>query len=124
MTWTPYANDLVALVKALELKKAIHVGHSTGGDEVEIVQGTSPAGEERIAAPSREEAVVTGSRHACLMAYRYRRILDADLPAFIRPGGHRALTTAHGGGLRPACGERQADPVRDIGDGRPRQYLS
>jgi non-heme chloroperoxidase len=29
-----YADDLVALVEALDLKKAIHVGHSTGGGEV------------------------------------------------------------------------------------------
>jgi non-heme chloroperoxidase len=29
-----YADDLAAVVKALDLKKAIHVGHSTGGGEV------------------------------------------------------------------------------------------
>src|SRR5690349_12752583 len=29
-----YADDLAAFVKALKLKKAIHVGHSTGGGEV------------------------------------------------------------------------------------------
>lgn len=29
-----YADDLAALVEALDLKDAIHVGHSTGGDEV------------------------------------------------------------------------------------------
>ena len=29
-----YAADLAALVKALDLKDAIHVGHSTGGGEV------------------------------------------------------------------------------------------
>src|SRR5216684_816678 len=29
-----YADDLAALVEALELKDAIHVGHSTGGGEV------------------------------------------------------------------------------------------
>jgi non-heme chloroperoxidase len=29
-----YADDLAALVQALDLKKAIHVGHSTGGGEV------------------------------------------------------------------------------------------
>ena len=29
-----YADDLAELVKALDLKKAIHVGHSTGGGEV------------------------------------------------------------------------------------------
>jgi non-heme chloroperoxidase len=29
-----YADDLAALVKALDLRKAIHIGHSTGGGEV------------------------------------------------------------------------------------------
>lgn len=29
-----YADDLAALVKALDLKDAIHIGHSTGGGEV------------------------------------------------------------------------------------------
>ena len=29
-----YAADVVALVAALELKGAVHVGHSTGGGEV------------------------------------------------------------------------------------------
>src|SRR6187455_3719260 len=29
-----YADDLAALVEALDLKNAIHVGHSTGGGEV------------------------------------------------------------------------------------------
>ena len=29
-----YADDLAALVKALDLKEAIHIGHSTGGGEV------------------------------------------------------------------------------------------
>jgi non-heme chloroperoxidase len=38
-TWTgndmdTYADDLAALVEALDLRKAIHVGHSTGGGEV------------------------------------------------------------------------------------------
>src|SRR6202040_325203 len=29
-----YADDLAALVRELDLKKAVHVGHSTGGGEV------------------------------------------------------------------------------------------
>ena len=29
-----YADDLAALVKALDLKQAVHIGHSTGGGEV------------------------------------------------------------------------------------------
>jgi non-heme chloroperoxidase len=34
MTWTLYADDLATLVETLNLKNAIHVGHSTGGGEV------------------------------------------------------------------------------------------
>ena len=30
----PYADDLAALTAQLDLKNAIHVGHSTGGGEV------------------------------------------------------------------------------------------
>jgi len=33
-TWTPMPTTLAALVEALDLKNAIHVGHSTGGGEV------------------------------------------------------------------------------------------
>jgi len=29
-----YADDMAALVEALDLKKAVHIGHSTGGGEV------------------------------------------------------------------------------------------
>jgi non-heme chloroperoxidase len=32
--WTPYADDLATLSEKLDLKKVIHVGHSTGGGEV------------------------------------------------------------------------------------------
>ena len=42
-----YADDLAALVKALDLKKAIHVGHSTGGGEVARYIGRH--GTERVA---------------------------------------------------------------------------
>ncbi|MFY9608094.1 MAG: alpha/beta hydrolase [Blastocatellia bacterium] len=34
MSMDTYADDLAALVEALDLKKAVHVGHSTGGGEV------------------------------------------------------------------------------------------
>jgi non-heme chloroperoxidase len=34
MTWTVYANDLAAVIEALDLAKATLVGHSTGGGEV------------------------------------------------------------------------------------------
>jgi non-heme chloroperoxidase len=42
-----YADDLAALVEALDLKKAIHVGHSTGGGEVTRYIGRH--GTERVA---------------------------------------------------------------------------
>jgi non-heme chloroperoxidase len=41
-----YADDLAALVKALDLKDAIHVGHSTGGGEV--VRYISRHGTQRV----------------------------------------------------------------------------
>jgi pimeloyl-ACP methyl ester carboxylesterase len=39
-----YAADLAELVKVLDLKNAIHVGHSTGGGEQSVahVQSYSP----------------------------------------------------------------------------------
>src|SRR5262249_23278131 len=43
-----YADDLAALVKAIKLKKAIHVGHSTGGGEVARYIGRY--GTKRVAA--------------------------------------------------------------------------
>lgn len=42
-----YADDLAALVKALDLKDAVHVGHSTGGGEV--VRYIARHGSERVA---------------------------------------------------------------------------
>ncbi len=42
-----YADDLAKLVEALNLKEAIHVGHSTGGGEV--VRYLSRHGEKRVA---------------------------------------------------------------------------
>src|SRR5947199_2930204 len=42
-----YADDLATLVEALDLKKAVHVGHSTGGGEVARYIGRH--GTERVA---------------------------------------------------------------------------
>jgi non-heme chloroperoxidase len=42
-----YADDLAALVKALDLQKAIHIGHSTGGGEVTRYIGRH--GSQRVA---------------------------------------------------------------------------
>jgi non-heme chloroperoxidase len=33
-TWTHYADDLAALTEHLDLQKAVHIGHSTGGGEI------------------------------------------------------------------------------------------
>jgi non-heme chloroperoxidase len=43
-----YADDLAAVTTQLDLKNAIHVGHSTGGGEV--VRYISRHGESRVAA--------------------------------------------------------------------------
>ncbi len=48
-----YADDLAALVEKLDLKNAIHVGHSTGGGEVARYIGRQPAGRQGVARPSR-----------------------------------------------------------------------
>jgi non-heme chloroperoxidase len=50
-----YADDLAALVKELELKDAIHVGHSTGGGEV--VHYIGRHGTERVAKAVLVDAV-------------------------------------------------------------------
>src|SRR5437899_1329667 len=44
-----YADDLAALTKHLDLKEAVHVGHSTGGGEV--VRYLARHGESRVAKP-------------------------------------------------------------------------
>ena len=51
-----YADDLAALVEKLDLKKAIHVGHSTGGGEVARYigrHGTSASPRPCLSAPCR-----------------------------------------------------------------------
>jgi len=45
-----YADDLATLVETLDLKKAIHVGHSTGGGEVARYIGRH--GTKRVAVPT------------------------------------------------------------------------
>ena len=49
-----YADDLAALVAHLDLKKAVHVGHSTGGGEV--VRYLARHGEDRVA----KAAIISG----------------------------------------------------------------
>jgi non-heme chloroperoxidase len=50
-----YADDLAALTKALDLKEAIHVGHSTGGGEVARYLGRH--GTERVSKAVLVDAV-------------------------------------------------------------------
>ena len=50
-----YADDLAALTAHLDLKNAIHVGHSTGGGEV--VHYLGPHGESRVAKAALISAV-------------------------------------------------------------------
>ena len=53
-----YADDLAALVESLDLKDAIHVGHSTGGGEVTRYIGRH--GTERVAKAVLVDAVTPG----------------------------------------------------------------
>jgi non-heme chloroperoxidase len=53
-----YADDLAALVKALDLKNAIHIGHSTGGGEVAHYIGRH--GTTRVAKAVLVDAVPPG----------------------------------------------------------------
>jgi non-heme chloroperoxidase len=62
-TWTgndmnTYADDLAALTEALDLKNAIHIGHSTGGGELARYIGRH--GTSRVAKAVLVDAVVPG----------------------------------------------------------------
>ena len=48
-----YADDLVTLIEKLDLKNAVHVGHSTGGGEVARYIGRHGSGRARDASPRR-----------------------------------------------------------------------
>jgi non-heme chloroperoxidase len=98
-----YADDLAALVKAIKLKKAIHVGHSTGGGEVARYIGRY--GTKRVAAavligavpplmvktPSNPEGTpieVFNKLRASVVADRSQFWKDLSLPfyGYNRPG--------------------------------------
>ena len=46
-----YASDVAAVVKALDLRNAVHIGHSTGGGEV--TRYVAKYGEDRIRLKTR-----------------------------------------------------------------------
>src|SRR5258708_7545832 len=73
-----YADDLAELVKQLDLKEAIHVGHSTGGGEVARYIGRH--GTKRVA-----KAVLIG---AVVVADRSQFFKDLTTPfyGYNRPG--------------------------------------
>src|SRR5258708_16191193 len=101
-----YADDLAALTAHLDLKSAIHVGHSTGGGEVAHYLGRH--GESRVAKAALISAVpplmlktaanpdglpkeVFDGLHAQLAANRsqfYRDLPAGPLFRFNRPGGN------------------------------------
>ena len=78
-----YADDLAALVEALDLKNAVHVGHSTGGGEVARYIGRH--GTKRVAKAVLISAVpplmLELIKNARLEVYEGA---NADLLAFIR----------------------------------------
>ena len=61
-----YADDLAALTEHLDLRDAVHVGHSTGGGEV--VRYLARHGEGRDCRNGRHS--VQRKRHRCLSRYR------------------------------------------------------
>jgi non-heme chloroperoxidase len=98
-----YADDLAAIVEALDLKQAIHVGHSTGGGEVTRYIGRH--GTERVAkavlinavppglikTPSNPDGIpmeVFDKLRASLQADRAKAYIDFSIPfyGFNRPG--------------------------------------
>ena len=81
-----YADDLAELVTKLDLKDAIHVGHSTGGGEVARYIGRH--GTKRVA-----KAVLIGA------------VPPLMLKTKANPGGHADR------GIRPTQGERHCRPV-------------
>ena len=62
-----YADDLAALVKALQLKKVIHIGHSTGGGEVARYIGRH--GTKRVA-----KAVLIGAVPPLMLKTKANRV--------------------------------------------------
>ena len=98
-----YADDLAALVEALDLKNAIHVGHSTGGGEVARYigrHGTGRVGQAVLIAaippgllktPARPDGIpidIYDQARAAVQADRARFAREFSIPfyGFNRPG--------------------------------------
>ena len=106
-----YADDLAAVVEHLDLKKAIHVGHSTGGGEV--VRYLARHGQKRAAKAALISAVppLMVKTEANPLASRKKRSTDcrrSSLPAgpllsrasrravlWLQPTGHEAFGGSH-----------------------------
>ncbi len=74
-----YANDLAALTAHLDLKDAVHVGHSTGGGEVAHYLGQH--GESRVA-----KAALISAQLAANRAQFYRDLPEGPFYGFNRKG--------------------------------------
>lgn len=75
-----YADDLAKLVAALDLRDAIHVGHSTGGGEVTRYIGASAMLSSRLVKGSTLK-IYPGFDHG--MCSTHKDQINADLTAFL-----------------------------------------
>ena len=107
-----YADDLAALTEKLDLKDAIHVGHSTGGGEVARYIGrhgtkrvAKGGAHQRGAAANAEDGQKSGWR-----AYRSVRRLRAQLAAN-RPQFYKDITLPFYGYNRP--GAKISEGIRE-----------
>ena len=105
-----YADDLAELVETLDLKDAIHVGHSTGGGEVARYIGRHgteargqgradrrrPAADAEDGGQSRRPADRGVRRHPRRRARRPFAVLQGSQPAVLRlqPAGREGLARA------------------------------
>ena len=102
-----YADDLAALVEALDLKDAIHVGHSTGGGEVAryigrhgtkrvakaVLIGAVPPLMLKTAANPGGLPIEVFDEHPCQRPRRPLAVLQGSQPAVLRlqPAGRQGL---------------------------------
>jgi alpha-beta hydrolase superfamily lysophospholipase len=75
-----YADDLAALTEALDLKAAVHVGHSTGGGEVARYIGRH--GTKRVAKAVLIGAIVKGAPHG--LCTTHKDLVNEELISFIK----------------------------------------